>query len=146
MDLTVSPPTPFDCDLSRLQRVAIIGTSCAGKTTLARRLSRLLQIPHIEWDALHWGPNWTPQPAEAFAETLREAVAGERWITDGNDSADRQLVWPRSTTILWQNYPFPRIFGRAVRRTAWRMWTQEELFSGNRERCSLILSGEFIPW
>lgn len=36
-------------------RVAIVGTSCSGKSTLARELSRRLGTPHVELDELFWG-------------------------------------------------------------------------------------------
>ncbi len=45
----------------RPMRVLVAGTSGAGKTTVARRVSVLLDIPHIEIDALFHGPGWTPQ-------------------------------------------------------------------------------------
>ncbi|MPZ15785.1 MAG: hypothetical protein GEU73_15410 [Chloroflexi bacterium] len=45
-----------------LTRVVVVGTSCAGKTTLARRLARILASEHVELDSLYWGPEWTPRP------------------------------------------------------------------------------------
>ena len=30
----------------------------SGKTSLARRLAAELNVPHVELDALHHGPNW----------------------------------------------------------------------------------------
>ena len=36
------------------------GTSCSGKTTLARAISQRLGLAHIELDALFWGRDWTP--------------------------------------------------------------------------------------
>lgn len=40
----------------RSGRVLVAGTSGAGKTTLARRTAAVLDIPHIELDALYHGP------------------------------------------------------------------------------------------
>jgi len=45
-----------------LSRVVVVGTSCAGKTTFARRLAGIVGAAHVELDALHWGPLWTPRP------------------------------------------------------------------------------------
>ena len=33
-----------------MKRVVVIGSSCAGKTTFARELAGLLNVPHIELD------------------------------------------------------------------------------------------------
>jgi adenylate kinase family enzyme len=132
-------------DLNRLSRVAIVGTSCAGKTTLARSLSRVLGTPHTELDALYWGPNWTPVPREEFRSRVQAAVAAPSWIIDGNYSVVRDLVWGGATTLVWLNYPFGLVFPRAVRRTLRRIRTQEALFAGNRESFA-ITDPEWIPW
>lgn len=44
----------------------------------------ILNIPPIELDALHWQPNWTPQPVEAFRYLTRTAVTAERWVLDAS--------------------------------------------------------------
>lgn len=131
--------------MNRLVRVAIVGTSCAGKTTLARSLSRSLGVPHTELDALYWGPNWTPAPLEEFRSCVREAVAAPSWVVDGNYSVVRDLVWGRATALVWLDYPFSLVFPRAVVRTFRRIVTQEPLFAGNREKLALT-DPEWIPW
>jgi adenylate kinase family enzyme len=132
-------------DPSRLARVTIVGTSCAGKTTLARCLSHALDVPHTELDVLYWGPNWTPRPAEEFRSRVQAAVAAPSWIVDGNYSVVRDLVWGNATTLVWLNYPFSLVFPRALRRTFRRIVTQEPLFAGNRESLA-ITDPEWIPW
>jgi adenylate kinase family enzyme len=132
----------------RPTRVAVVGTSCSGKTSFARALALRLGVPHVELDALHWGPNWTPEPTEVFRARVDEATAGERWVSDGNYSRTRDLVWVRATTLVWLNYSFPVTFYRAVSRTFRRTVLREELYSGNREPLSprSLLDPEWIPW
>lgn len=133
-------------DRRRLARVAVVGTSGAGKTTLARRLAAALDAPHTELDALYWGPAWTPVPSEIFRRRVREAVAAPRWVIDGNYGTVRELVWGRATTLVWLDLGFARTFSRAVWRTARRIVTREELFGGNRESLRNALDPEWIPW
>ena len=57
------------------RRIAVVGTSGSGKTTLAHRLAQQLGIPHVELDALHWDPNWTPAPPDTFRERTEEVEA-----------------------------------------------------------------------
>ena len=139
-------PKQFD-SMSEISRVVVIGTSCVGKTTFARALSRIMNFPHVELDALHWQPNWTPRPPEEFRALTAQALAQDCWITDGNYGAVRDLVWSRATTVIWLNYSFPIVMWRALRRTIRRALTQEELFSGNRESLRMaFLSRESILW
>lgn len=115
-------------------RAAVVGVTGSGKTTLARQLSQQLKIPHVELDALYWGPNWTPRPAEAFAQLVDAAVQDETWVADGNYSAVRNRVWGRANLLVWLDYSLPRIFWQLTGRIWRRALTQEELWSGNRER------------
>ena len=132
---------------TEMARVVVIGTSCVGKTTFAQALARMMNFPHVELDALHWQPNWTPRPSEQFRALTADALAQGCWITDGNYGSVRDLVWSRATTVIWLNYSFPIVLRRALTRTIRRVLRQEELFSGNRESLRMaFLSRESILW
>lgn len=127
-----------------MHRVSVVGASGSGKSTLARRLAERLGAPHVELDALHWGPGWTPRsPADLEADALR-AVSGERWVVDGNYSALRPLVWARADTVVWVDPPRPLVLARVYRRSFRLAATQEELWpgTGNRQPWRDVL----MPW
>jgi adenylate kinase family enzyme len=129
------------------QRILVIGTSCSGKTSFARALSKSLNCAHIELDALHWGPKWTARPADEFRALADQAASQERWVSDGNYALTRDLLMSRATAVVWLNYTFPVVFGRALRRTFKRVVTREELYSGNRETLRMALfDRESILW
>jgi adenylate kinase family enzyme len=86
------------------QRISVVGTSGSGKTTTAQEISKRLRIPHIELDALSWAENWTATPEEEFQAGVRDAVAGERWVIDGNYSRIRSIVWVRAETVVYLKY------------------------------------------
>ncbi|HOU15824.1 MAG TPA: adenylate kinase [Anaerolineae bacterium] len=115
------------------RRIVVIGTTCAGKTTLARDLGERLRVPHVELDALHWGPNWTPAPTETFRAAVAEALSGEAWTTDGNYSKAQDIIWGRADTLIWLDYAFPVILWRLITRTLRRVVTREPLWHGNQE-------------
>ncbi len=126
----------------------VVGTSCSGKTTLARQLSQALGAPHVELDGIHWMPGWQLRPMDEVRQMVGEAAAAERWVMDGNYSAVRDIVWGQATAVVWLNYPFLVVLWRCLRRTIRRAITKEELFSGNREsfRMSFLSRDSIILW
>jgi adenylate kinase family enzyme len=114
-------------------RIVVVGTTGSGKTTTAAEIARRLGLPHIEIDALNWGPNWTPSPAEALCQRIGERTCGEAWVIDGNYSTAREIVWNRADTIVWLDLHFLIVMGRLLYRTLHRVITREELWGTNRE-------------
>ncbi len=114
-------------------RIVVVGVTGAGKTTVSARLARLLGIPHIELDALHWKPNWVMTEREEFRELVVQTLSGPAWITDGNYRKARDLIWARATTLVWLDYSLPVILWQLARRTLRRIVTREELWNSNRE-------------
>ena len=131
-----------------MERVVVVGTSCSGKTTLARQLAGVLGAPHVELDGIHWMSGWRERPVEEVRRMAVEAAAAERWVMDGNYSAVRDIVWGRATAVVWLNYSFRVVLWRALSRTTRRVITREELFSGNREgfRQSFLSRDSIILW
>jgi adenylate kinase family enzyme len=129
----------------RMNRISVVGTSGSGKTTIAGKLSKILGVPHIELDALHWGANWMPAPRDVFRSRLREAIKADRWVVDGNYSKDgRDLIWERADTYVWLNYSLPVMLYRLMRRTLRRVATGEECCNGNRESLRGALSRDSV--
>jgi adenylate kinase family enzyme len=83
-----------------VQRVLVTGSSGAGKSTFARRLGEITGLPVIHIDQLYWNPGWVPVPQELYLERMRDAVAQERWIMDGNSPATFDLRVPRADRII----------------------------------------------
>jgi adenylate kinase family enzyme len=130
------------------QRISVVGTTGSGKTTLAQRIAQQLQIPHVELDALHWEPGWIAASDQVFRDRVAEALAGDRWVVDGNYSKVRDLVWSRADTVVFLDYPFWLVMNRLLRRTVRRSLKQEELWNGNREnvRQSFFSQDSILVW
>jgi energy-coupling factor transporter ATP-binding protein EcfA2 len=101
-------------------RILILGRTGSGKTTLARELAGLVDVPHVELDSLYFGPNFSTAPLPVLRERTSAAIAGERWVTDGNKKAVRDLVWPRADTVVWLDYPVVVSLWRLGKRALWR--------------------------
>jgi len=111
------------------KRIAVVGVTCSGKSTLADRLSHSLGLVRIELDALHWKPGWIGSDREEFRAKVDTATRGPRWVVDGNYTSVRDLVWGRADLIVWLDYPLRLVLARWARRT-WRRWRSKELLWG----------------
>lgn len=131
-----------------MERINVVGTSCSGKSTLARSLASRLALPYVELDALFWGPNWTPVPNETFRSRVEAAVARDRWVIDGGYANMRPVTWGRADTIVWLDYPMPLVLGRWARRTVRRIRSGEEFWPGtdNRESVRNALRTDGLLW
>ena len=117
-----------------MRRVSVVGTSGAGKSTLGAALAARLGVDFLELDSVFHQPGWVPLPREEFRERVAVAVAGERWVIDGNYSMVRDLVWARADTVVWLDLPRCTVMRRIVWRSFLRAAGRVELWNGNRER------------
>jgi adenylate kinase family enzyme len=118
-----------------VKRVAVVGTSGSGKTTVAAALAEKLAVPYIELDALHHiGPNWTEASADELSEKVAQAIAGDGWVVDGNyESKIGDLVVDRADTLVWLDLPLRVSLARLWWRTSRRIRDDAELWGGNKE-------------
>jgi adenylate kinase family enzyme len=127
-----------------VRRVNVKGISGSGKSTFAAELARRLDLPYIELDALHHGPNWSEPSAEEFRAKVQKAMdsAPDGWVIDGNyEGKLGNLVLDAADTIVWLDLPFVLKARRLLRRTAHRIRHDVELWSGNKETWRDVLVG-----
>ena len=135
--LPEEPKRDPGASLRGCSRILVLGRTGSGKTTLARELAAALDVPHVELDALYFGRDLTTVPLPVLRERTAAAVAGERWVTDGNKSAVRDLVWPRADTVIWLDYPLVVSLWRLARRAWWRTSVIRQEASGDGGRRSI---------
>jgi adenylate kinase family enzyme len=115
----------------RPKRVLVAGTSGAGKTTLAVRLGRVLEVPHVEIDALFHGPDWVPRGS--FAADVEAFSAQPSWVTEWQYSAVRGLLAERADLLVWLDLPRVLVMRQVTVRTVRRRLRRELLWNGNIE-------------
>lgn len=116
-------------------RIIVVGSSNAGKSTVAARLCTALSIPWTDLDALHWEPGWTEADPDVFRHRVRAATSSDSWILAGNYIPKQQdISWPCADTIVWLDIPMRTALRRCARRSRRRWRDQEALYGGdNRE-------------
>ena len=124
-----------------MRRVSVVGTSGSGKSTLTRALARALDADFLELDSVFHQPGWVPLSREEFRRRVSDAVAGERWVIDGNYTSNvRDLVWARADTVVWLDLPRRTVMRRIIWRSFLRAAGRQELWNGNRERWRNLFS------
>ncbi|HVQ19026.1 MAG TPA: AAA family ATPase [Actinomycetes bacterium] len=122
---------PDDARPARPRRVLVAGTSGSGKTTLAATVGEVLGLPHVEIDALFHGPGWTPRAS--FIADVDAFTRQDRWVTEWQYSAVRDLLADRADLLVWLDLPRVRVMRQVIRRTLRRRVRRQPLWNGNLE-------------
>ena len=130
-----------------MHRIAVVGSSGAGKSTVAESISERLGVTLIELDDLMHGPNWTPTPTPEFRSKVSAAIMdaeGEQldggWVIPGNYRNVADLVQRRADTVIWLDLPRHVVIRRLLVRSIRRSATKAEVCNGNRESLRNLLS------
>jgi adenylate kinase family enzyme len=100
-------------------RIVISGPSNSGKSTLNVAIGKKLDLPVIHLDLLYHLPNtnWVPRSKEEFTALHDAAIAGDRWVMDGNYFGTITQRLARATGIILLGSEPWRAAARNVRRT-----------------------------
>ena len=99
-----------------MKRILIIGSSGAGKTTLANRLGETLGVEVIHLDKLHWKPNWTEPSKEEWQKITANALRGDSWIMDGNYGSTMEMRLAACNTVILLDLPHLLCVYRIIKR------------------------------
>ena len=128
-------------------RIAVIGTSGAGKTTIARALAERLGVRHVELDALFWLPDWQDRDRDEFrAGVIRILDEPGGWVLDGNYSSIQDDVLERADSVVWLDLPMRTCVWRVTRRAVSRARRREVLWGTNREAWRNVVGRNSLAW
>jgi adenylate kinase family enzyme len=125
------------------KRILIIGNPGSGKTSLAARLSELLNLPFISLDRHYWKSGWVPTPLEEWRKQVAELVAGDKWIIDGNYDSSSDIRFPRAEAIIFLDFPTYICLWRAMRRM---ICSYGKVRPDMAEGCPERFDWPFIKW
>lgn len=98
------------------KKILILGISGTGKTTLARKLSKLLDIPVYHLDKYIWKKNWIEASQQEAEEKIRDIINKPSWIIEGWISPLAELKLQTANTILYLNYSGIRVLLGGIKR------------------------------
>ncbi|MDA3874703.1 MAG: DNA topology modulation protein, partial [Kiritimatiellae bacterium] len=118
-----------------MKRIMLIGSGGAGKSTLAREMGEILDLPVIHLDRLHWKPNWESTPKEEWGALQEKICAEPEWIIDGNYGATMKLRLAACDTIVFLDLPRWLCLLRVVKRfLTYRGKSRPDMTEGCEER------------
>lgn len=126
-----------------MKRIIIIGSGGAGKSTLARRLGEILNIPVFHLDKLYWKPNWQEPDKIAWQSEVSKLLKKDAWIMDGNFGGTLEMRLNACDTAIFLDFsPFVCLYRILKRRLKYRNTNRPDMAQGCNEKIDL----EFLGW
>ncbi len=124
-----------------MQRVAVVGSGGAGKTTFTKACSKATALPVVHLDEHFWSPGWVESNPEEWRERQINLLTADRWIVDGNYGNTLDLRLSLADTIIWLDFSRYLCLVGAVRRTLFNYGRPTQA-AGCPER----FDREFLQW
>lgn len=106
-----------DKELGIVERIMVVGISPGvGKSTFARKLSKILHIDVYHLDTLYWEPGWVEASRESFAAKQKEIIHQTHWIIEGNYKQTFDLREQFADTIIYLELPLSICLFRVMKR------------------------------
>ena len=122
-----------------MDKIAIIGSPGAGKSTLAQQLGESLDIETIHLDCYFWQPDWREKPRETRIEILKELVRKERWIIEGTYLGSSEPRLNAADTIIFLDIPLWLCLYRIIQRyNKYRGQSRPDLPEGCTDKLTLL--------
>lgn len=95
----------MDIQYKKPQRILIIGSPGAGKSTLARKLALKLNLPLIYLDMIYHQADHTVLSSQEFDQRLKIELNKPEWIIDGNYARTLSERLKKADLVIYLDYP-----------------------------------------
>jgi adenylate kinase family enzyme len=116
-----------------MQKIVVVGSTGSGKTTLAKAISKKLNIQHVELDSLSWLPGWKQRQVYELMEIVEKITCGSEWVICGNYPKLRVFTIYKADVIVWLDYPFFLCFWQTLKRSIGQILKREKYSNGDQE-------------
>ena len=120
-----------------MERIIVIGSPGAGKSTFARKLKDKTGLPLYYLDMIFHQPDRTTVTREEFDRRLKAILATDRWIIDGNYQRTLPLRFEACTDVFFLDYPLDQCLEGASSRVGTPRedlpWVEQEFDSEFRQ-------------
>lgn len=88
-----------------MQKILIIGSNGAGKSTFSYALAEKLDLPLVHIDQIYWRGCWDVTPREEFEHMVALEAQKEKWIIEGNNIKSLEGRLQYADTVFWFEFP-----------------------------------------
>lgn len=129
-------------------KIIIIGSPGSGKSTFARQLSNITNLPLYYLDMLWHKKDRTNISREEFDEKLTEILKRDKWIIDGNYQRTIEMRLKECDTVFLMDYPLEVCLSGAEERVGKKRedlpWIEEK-FDEEFKQIIVDFSKEKLP-
>lgn len=130
-----------------MRKVAVFGNAGGGKSTLARQLAELTQLPLYPLDTIQYKPGGAEVPHAEYLNAHKELLGRDAWIIDGFGSV--ASAWERfsaADTLIYIDLPLPTHFTWVTKRLFKGLFVDPEGWPENSPMWRSTLSSYRVLW
>lgn len=120
-----------------MERISIIGGGGTGKTTLAIKLGKILNLPVYHIDGIKYRENWEKRDESERYEILSKYIKEDNWIIDGNFTKSIEKQFRKSDTIIFLDFSLFTQFGGIFKRMIMNLNKEVVGIAGCKEKINL---------
>lgn len=115
-------------------KIAIVGGSGTGKTTLSNLLGTIYHLPVTHIDGIHHLSNWKIRDKKERDKIILDIVQKEKWIIDGTYHATLKQRVENADLIIWLDYSTIAQLKGVIQRYLKNPGKEKEEIPGCKER------------
>ena len=90
--------------LENVKKIAVVGGSGTGKTTLTNNLGRKLNVPIYHIDGIHHLENWKTRDTKERDRIILKRANEEKWVIDGTYKSTLQERINKADLVIFLDY------------------------------------------
>jgi adenylate kinase family enzyme len=127
-----------DMSASSMNKISVIGSPGAGKSTFSKSLSKVINVRIYHLDRIFWKPGWIQITREQLMEKVKDVFKNDQWIIDGNYQNTLDIRIEESDVIFFLDYSLITcLIGICKRRFEFKNKKRDDLTEGCDEKLDL---------